>query len=68
VAPAGNAELLAAIKQRVQTSRVRAAVAVNRELLLLYFAFISWGGQVMGPAAPREADRPIGQTLSDHSC
>src|SRR5947209_20523733 len=37
VAPAGYAELLAAIKQRVQTAQVRAAVAVNRELILLYW-------------------------------
>ena len=37
VAPAGYAELLASIKQRVQTAQVRAAVAVNRELILLYW-------------------------------
>ena len=37
LAPAGYADLLAAIKQRVQTAQVRAAVAVNRELLLLYW-------------------------------
>ncbi len=37
LAPAGYAELLAAIKQRVQTAQVRAAVAVNRELILLYW-------------------------------
>jgi predicted nuclease of restriction endonuclease-like (RecB) superfamily len=35
--PAGYAELLASIKQRVQTAQVRAAVAVNRELLALYW-------------------------------
>jgi predicted nuclease of restriction endonuclease-like (RecB) superfamily len=37
LAPAGYHELLAAIKQRVQTAQVRAAVAVNRELILLYW-------------------------------
>lgn len=35
--PAGYADLLAAIKQRVQEAQVRAAVAVNRELVLLYW-------------------------------
>jgi predicted nuclease of restriction endonuclease-like (RecB) superfamily len=35
--PAGYADLLAAIEQRVQTAQVRAAVAVNRELILLYW-------------------------------
>ena len=37
LAPAGYADLLASIKQRVQTAQVRAAVAVNRELILLYW-------------------------------
>src|SRR5581483_12396539 len=37
LAPAGYADLLAAIKQRIQTAQVRAAVAVNRELILLYW-------------------------------
>lgn len=37
IVPTGYAELLAAIKQRVQTAQVRAAVAVNRELILLYW-------------------------------
>jgi predicted nuclease of restriction endonuclease-like (RecB) superfamily len=37
LAPVGYAELLAAIKERVRTAQVRAAVAVNRELLLLYW-------------------------------
>ncbi len=36
-APAGYAQLLSEIKQRVQTAQVRAAVAVNRELVLLYW-------------------------------
>jgi predicted nuclease of restriction endonuclease-like (RecB) superfamily len=35
--PAGYAALLADIKQRVQTAQVRASIAVNRELLLLYW-------------------------------
>ncbi len=37
LALAGYAELLASIKRRVQTAQVRAAVAVNRELVLLYW-------------------------------
>jgi predicted nuclease of restriction endonuclease-like (RecB) superfamily len=37
LAPAGYADLLAAIKQRVQTAQVRAAVAVSRELITLYW-------------------------------
>src|SRR5688572_27566440 len=35
--PVGYAELLAAVKQRVRTAQLRAAVAVNRELLMLYW-------------------------------
>lgn len=35
--PAGYAELLGEICERIRTSQVRAAVAVNRELLLLYW-------------------------------
>ena len=35
--PAGYGELLTAITERVRTARVRAAVAVNRELLVLYW-------------------------------
>jgi predicted nuclease of restriction endonuclease-like (RecB) superfamily len=37
VAPVGYAGLLAAVKQRVRTAQVRAASAVNRELVLLYW-------------------------------
>ncbi len=33
LAPTGYADLLSAIKQRVQSAQVRAAVAVNRELI-----------------------------------
>src|SRR5262245_812776 len=35
--PAGYTDLLAAIKDRVRTAQVRAAVAVNRELTVLYW-------------------------------
>ncbi|MGI4878641.1 MAG: PDDEXK nuclease domain-containing protein [Janthinobacterium lividum] len=34
----GYAELLAALKERVATARVRAALSVNRELVLLYWS------------------------------
>jgi predicted nuclease of restriction endonuclease-like (RecB) superfamily len=37
LAPTGYADLLADIKRRIQTAQVRAAVAVNRELVLLYW-------------------------------
>lgn len=36
VTPAGYAELLERLKERVRTSRVRAARAANTELLRLY--------------------------------
>ena len=35
--PRTCATLLASIKERIQTAQVRAAVAVNRELVLLYW-------------------------------
>src|SRR5262245_47671830 len=35
--PAGYAELLEDLKQRIRSAQVKAAVAVNRELLLLYW-------------------------------
>lgn len=35
--PAGYAELLADVKQRIQTAQLRASLAVNRELILLYW-------------------------------
>jgi predicted nuclease of restriction endonuclease-like (RecB) superfamily len=37
LAPVGYADLLADIKQRVQTAQVRASITVNRELILLYW-------------------------------
>ncbi|MBX9625551.1 MAG: hypothetical protein K2X82_17220 [Gemmataceae bacterium] len=37
LAPAGYADLLAEVKQRVRAAQVRAAVAVNRELVTLYW-------------------------------
>ncbi len=36
-APPGYAALLKDIKERVRTAQVRAALAVNRELILLYW-------------------------------
>ena len=36
--PPGYADLLAEIKTRVRTAQVRAALAVNRELILLYWS------------------------------
>jgi hypothetical protein len=37
-APKGYADLLADIKTRVRTAQVRAALAVNQELILLYWS------------------------------
>ena len=37
-APPGYAALLKDIKERVRTAQVRAALAVNRELILLYWS------------------------------
>ena len=36
-APAGYAEFLAELKQRIQTAQLRASLGVNRELVLLYW-------------------------------
>jgi hypothetical protein len=36
--PPGYAALLKDIKERVRTAQVRAALAVNRELILLYWS------------------------------
>lgn len=61
-APPTYAALLASIKERIQTAQVRAALAVNRELVLLY-----WGDrQGDSRAAKREgmgnqADRTANQ-------
>ncbi|MCK4599648.1 hypothetical protein KAU37_07535 [Candidatus Bipolaricaulota bacterium] len=35
--PASYGELLDELKQRIRTARVKAAVSVNRELVLLYW-------------------------------
>ena len=35
--PTGYPELLAALKERIRTARVRAALAVNQELIVLYW-------------------------------
>lgn len=47
--PAGYAEFLANLKQRIQATQLRASVAVNRELVLLY-----WG---IGPRNSRAPER-----------
>jgi hypothetical protein len=36
ISPAGHSELLERLKERIRTSQVRAALAVSRELVLLY--------------------------------
>ncbi len=43
--PAGYGELLAELKMRIRTARVRAGVAVNRELVLLYWSI---GRDILG--------------------
>jgi predicted nuclease of restriction endonuclease-like (RecB) superfamily len=55
--PAGYSELLQELKVRIRTAQVRAAFAVSRELVLLYwsigrdlsqrFAVEKWGGQIV---------------------
>ncbi|MEO8288909.1 MAG: PDDEXK nuclease domain-containing protein [Chloroflexota bacterium] len=55
--PAGYQEFLGAVKQRIQQAQVRAALAVNRELVLLYWGIgrdildrqvrEGWGGKVI---------------------
>ena len=55
--PAGYQEFLAEVKERIQLARVRAALAVNRELILLYWRIgrdvlerqerEGWGGKVI---------------------
>jgi hypothetical protein len=42
--PPGYAALLKDIKERVRTAQVRAALAVNRELILLYWSI---GGDIL---------------------
>jgi predicted nuclease of restriction endonuclease-like (RecB) superfamily len=56
-APAGYSELLAELKQRIQNAQLRASLAVNRELVLLYWQIgreiltrqqrESWGAKVV---------------------
>jgi predicted nuclease of restriction endonuclease-like (RecB) superfamily len=56
-APAGYGELLAELKQRIQNAQLRASLAVNRELVLLYWQIgreiltrqqrESWGAKVV---------------------
>lgn len=55
--PEGYDDLLRDLKERVRTARVRAALAVNRELVLLYWSIgreilerqerLGWGAQVI---------------------
>jgi len=55
--PAGYDEFLRDVKQRIQTARVKAALAVNRELVLLYWSIgrdildrqstLGWGAKVI---------------------
>lgn len=55
--PAGYAEFLAELKQRIERAQLRASLAVNRELILLYWKIgreilsrqdrESWGGKVI---------------------
>src|SRR4051812_25623206 len=59
--PADYQEFLGAIKRRIQEAQVRAALSVNRELILLYWhmgreilerqAREGWGGKVIGRLA-----------------
>lgn len=41
VEPAGYAELLAQAKAQIQVARIRAALAVNTELIDLYWRLVS---------------------------
>ena len=55
--PLGYAEFLGALKERIRGARVRAALAINSELLLLYWHIgreilarqkqVGWGGKVI---------------------
>jgi hypothetical protein len=56
-APAGYADLLVAIKQRVQTAQVRVAVAVNRELLVLYWQIGQLIGSRLRPGPVKDVGR-----------
>jgi predicted nuclease of restriction endonuclease-like (RecB) superfamily len=57
IRPAGYGELLAELKQRIQNAQLRASLAVNRELVLLYWQIgrqiltrqqrESWGAKVV---------------------
>ena len=52
--PTGYAELLADLKQRIQTAQLRASLSVNRELVLLY-----WGiGREILPGRSRMDGEP----------
>ena len=56
------AALLASIKQRIQSAQVRASVAVNRELVLLYWGI---GKEILARQQGRrvgdEGDRTVGK-------
>src|SRR4051812_6410735 len=61
--PQGYPAFLAELKQRIRNARLRAALSVNRELILLY-----WGiGHSCAPARGRvgiKSHRPIGRRSS----
>ena len=62
--PPGYADLLADIKTRVRSAQVRAAFAISRELILLYWSIgrdilnrqqaESWGAKVIERLASRD--------------
>ena len=67
LAPDSYAQFLADLKRRIQAAQLRASVAVNRELVLLYWQIgrdilerqqrETWGAKVIGPAGGRPEAR-----------
>src|SRR5579875_2894881 len=67
--PPGYPELLDSLKERIRMSQVRAALAVNRELVLLYWS-VGWdilavkgpkgGEQESSTGWPRTSSQPSG--------
>lgn len=51
----GYASLLAELKDRIRTARLKAAVAVNRELILLYWSIGPSDQRGMGDPCDRSA-------------
>ena len=58
--PAGYADFLAGLKQRIQMAQLRASLAVNRQLVLLYWGI---GREIL--ARQKEAD---GEQGSSNGC